>query len=295
MEGLNIYPMQHQVHPTMLFWHRARSMHVQLGWKHLSSMMSLMRLTRAAAQVPWFLGWSAIARLRLEPGKRPETGNCLTWPSTEAAVYAAAAIVQGARGVPAQQAAAHRQLALQALRDWDPKGPSLNYWAEYNQTIPQASALEESSEGSLPGAGTHEGPLDPAVLFWNLESWVTPIRSDLTLGDGVALALELERVIRQLGDRAPPECPRSSDVVPFVIGKIAASSAAETITSLNLDISDALPVSTPAVHPPVFTVASVQCSSVLFVNVNTPIYIETVPDFPSVNNMSTCIHNMHIL
>ena len=185
------------------------------------------------------------------------------WPSTEAAVYAAAAVVQGASGVLAGQAAAHRQLALQALRDWDPTG-SRDYWAVYREALQAAAlegalpavgsdgvslasaylaALEGKLEAGLPGAGTEVGPV---VLFKSFVNWVTPIRSDMTLGHGVAVALELKRVIRQLVNQAPPECPCFSDVVPFVMDRIAETSARETVAALNLEMSDALPVSAPA-------------------------------------------------
>ena len=185
-------------------------------------------------QVPYFPGWLEIFTLQLECKHRhqyesPDWSQS-TWSSIQASFNAATAIVEGALGLPPQQAAAHHQRALQLLRNW-----------ETGKQVPDFRG--KSVEGSGTGAGPGDAAVQPPDLFSDTLRLLSRVPS--VQSRGPRLALELEALISQMSREPPPGVANIRGSIALVDDNLAQRSATETCTIMGLEISDGLPMSAP--------------------------------------------------
>ena len=173
-------------------------------------------------QAQWFPGWPESVALQLQQELRSTHSPKTAIRTIEAATHAAEAVVEGVLGLPPQQAMAHHQWALEALRSWEPDGHQ-----SYRSKLDQTPVPTNGSGGAQPATAA---PADLPKMFRNVQESLVKL-PDGTVGSGVQLALALEKLLHRVGDSSQLQ------------ETLEQCSSEETCAMLKLEATDELLVS----------------------------------------------------
>ena len=136
---------------------------------------------------------------------------------------------------PSEEVADHRQRTLQALQSWDADGP-----VDFATKLQQTAALDGTGAHGAADADAADNALDagnaPADFGHREDIRLTDFWNG-TLGRGVALALELEKILERMME-PPPGCVCIENIHEVLLDRVASYSARETCRTLDLERSD---------------------------------------------------------